>query len=444
MEAMLRSSAPRGLLPRGLGRSYGDAAQNAGGEVVDMTSLSGILDLDTHAGLVTVLGGTSLDTLTRALVPLGLFVPVTPGTRFVTVGGAIACDIHGKNHHRDGGFADHVVSFDLCTPERGRITVRPGQDGDVFHATAGGMGLTGIIVQATLRLLRISTSLMRVDTERASDLDDLMARMATRDDLYRYSVAWIDCLSGGQGFGRGILTRADHADADDLPARLSRDPLAYDPRIRLSARLLVPPFVLRRETASLFNGAWYRKSPRLVQGGLQPLASFFHPLDALAHWNRLYGPAGFLQYQFVVPFGAENTIRETLERLTKAGCPVYMGVLKRFGPGAGMLSFPRPGWTLALDVPAGAHGLGSLMDALDDGVATAGGRVYLAKDARLRPELLPIMYPELGKWRAVREALDPGHVMRSDMDRRLGLSGHPAPAPAAAPNGRAPKVGTTG
>jgi decaprenylphospho-beta-D-ribofuranose 2-oxidase len=413
--AALSGSGSRGVLARGLGRSYGDAAQNAGGRVLEMTGLASVREVDLDAATVTVDAGISIEALTRLLLPLGLFVHVTPGTWHVTVGGAIAADVHGKNHHVDGSFCEHVLSFELVTPGGETVTAEPGDE--LFDATAGGMGLTGVIVSARLRLLRVGSGYMVVDRERAADLDDLMSRMVARDGEYRYSVAWIDCLARGARLGRSVLIRGDHADA---AAANGNGALPHG--VRLAAPAWTPPGLLRRSTVRLFNEAYYRAAPRRETGRLEHLRSFFYPLDSVAAWNRIYGPTGFLQYQLAVPTGAEDALRESLERLSAAGCPSFLAVLKRFGPQrTGLISFPLEGWTLALDVPATVSGLGPLLDGLDELVAEAGGRVYLAKDSRLRPDVLAAMYPRLGEWRELRARVDPDAVMRSDLARRLEL-----------------------
>ncbi|WP_406318400.1 FAD-binding oxidoreductase [Streptosporangium sp. NBC_01639] len=413
---LVRRAPGRGVAARGLGRSYGDAAQNSGGLVLDCTALTS-WSLDESTGLVTAAAGVSLHDLMAALVPRGWFVPVTPGTRYVTVGGAVAADVHGKNHHAESSFGAHLRSLILVTADGGSRTLTP--DSALFWATVGGMGLTGVITEAVFRCLPITTSRMRVDVERTRDLDHTLETMTATDDRYRYTVAWIDLLASGGRMGRSVLTRGDHADRDELPR--GADPLAFAPASRLKAPPWAPNGLLNPVTVRAFNEAWYRRA-RPRTGLVQGIAPFFHPLDSVDGWNRVYGSNGFVQYQFVVPFGAEATLRRIVSRLSAEGVVSFLSVLKRFGPGTpGMLSFPVPGWTLALDIPAGRRGLAGLLREFDDWVAESGGRIYLAKDSRMPAETMAAMYPRLGEWRKVRDEVDPGGVFRSDLARRLGL-----------------------
>ncbi|WP_449351813.1 FAD-binding protein [Streptomyces shaanxiensis] len=426
--AAVRGCGARGGIPRGLGRAYGDAAQNAGGAVFDMTGLDRVHAIDADGGTVLCDAGVSLHRLMEVLLPLGWFVPVTPGTRHVTVGGAIGADVHGKNHHVSGSFSRHVLSFELLTADGEIRTVR--RDTPLFDATTGGMGLTGMILTATVQLQPVETSLMSVDTERARDLDDLMARLTATDHAYRYSVAWIDLLARGAATGRAVLTRGNHAPLNALRAsgtpghgtRARRDPPAFrTPRFPAPPAFL-PEGLLNRTTVGLFNELWYRKAPRARTGRLQRIPAFFHPLDGVPHWNRVYGRGGLVQYQFVVGHGHEEALHRIVRRVSGHRCPSFLAVLKRFGDAdPGWLSFPVPGWTLALDLPARLPGLGPLLDALDDEVAAVAGRVCLAKDSRLRPELLATMYPRLDDFRALRAELDPRGVFTSDLSRRLAL-----------------------
>jgi decaprenylphospho-beta-D-ribofuranose 2-oxidase len=413
--------AERGTIARGLGRSYGDAAQNAGGRVVDTTAVLDF-DLDPATGVVRAAGGASLDAILRTLVPAGYFVPVTPGTRYVTVGGAVAADIHGKDHHHIGSWCDHVLSLTLALPDGTIAEVGPDRDPDLFWATAGGMGLTGLILEATFRCRPIETSRLVVDTDRTQDLDEVMAMMDAGDADYDYSVAFLDLMARGRSTGRAVLTRARFAHGDEVPGdEIARR--AYDPKVLAVAPPGVPSGLLNRLTVPVLTEAWYRKSPRRRRDELQTIPTFFHPLDMIDRWNRMYGPRGFLQWQYVVPFGAEDVVRHTVERLNSSGAAIFVAVLKRFGPAnPGPLSFPLPGWTLAVDLAVGSPPLGALLDELDHDVVTAGGRVYLAKDSRLDPALLDAMYPRLDEWRAVRRRVDPDGRLRSDLGRRLGLS----------------------
>jgi len=406
-----------------LGRSYGDAAQCAGGTVIDTSSFDSIGPIDPVTGTVEVGGGASLDQLIRQSLPLGWFLPVSPGTRHVTIGGAIAADVHGKNHHRDGSFSSHVTSLTLVTPT-GTLAVGPDTDSELFWATAGGMGLTGVIVSASVRLLRVETGWMLVDSERFADLDDLMATMESSDGTYRYSVAWLDCSLGRRAIGRSVLTRGDHVPRGELGSARSNTAIALprSPRLRVPAP--APRGLVNPGTVRAFNELWFRRCPPGQSSALRSLSSFFYPLDAVGNWNLLYGRDGFVQYQFVVGPRDGEAVREAMVAARDSKVPASLAVMKRFGPGnPGPLSFPIEGWTLALDFAIGPQGLPSLLDRLDELVASAGGRVYLAKDSRLRPEFVTVMYPRIGELAAVRRKVDPDGVLRSDLSRRLGLTG---------------------
>lgn len=408
----------RGIVARGLGRSYGDPAQNAGGLVLDMTSLDQVISFDGRAGTVHAEAGVSLDTLMRLLLPAGWFLPVTPGTRQVTVGGAIAADVHGKNHHRDGSFGRYVTRLRLAMTDGTVREVSPDSDPALFWATTGGMGLTGVVLDATVRLIPVQTSSMLVDTVRSGDLDHLLAALEQADH-HRYSVAWLDCLARGRHMGRGIVTSGEHAASDEVPVAgpTSR---SFAPRAIVGSPSWVPTGLLSRASIAAFNQAWYRKAPRSRVEELQGIGAFFHPLDGVRSWNLLYGARGLLQYQCVVP--DESSLRLILDRISTAQAPSFLTVLKRLGPGtSGPLSFPRPGWTLTLDFPVVTPGLRDLLGGLDAIVAGSGGALYLAKDSRMAPELLAATYPRLAEWAAVRDRVDPQRRLRSDQSRRLSL-----------------------
>ncbi|HEY7857653.1 MAG TPA: FAD-binding oxidoreductase [Candidatus Nanopelagicales bacterium] len=408
----------RGVVARGLGRSYGDPAQNAGGLVLDMTALDKVISFDGQTGTVHTEAGVSLDTLARVLLPTGWFLPVTPGTRQVTVGGAIAADVHGKNHHRDGSFGRYVTRFGLATADGTVREVSPETEPALFWATTGGMGLTGVMLDATIRLIPVQTSSMLVDTVRAADLDQLLVALEQADH-HRYSVAWLDCLARGRHMGRGVVTSGEHATHDQVPVAgpTSR---SFAPRAFVGAPSWVPTGLLNRASIAAFNQAWYRKTPRSRNDELQGIGTFFHPLDGVRSWNRLYGPRGLLQYQCVVP--DEGSLRAVLDRISTAQAPSFLTVLKRLGPGTpGPLSFPRPGWTLTLDFPVETPGLSGLLDGLDRIVAGSGGALYLAKDSRMAPDLLAATYPRLAEWSELRDRVDPHRRLRSDQSRRLSL-----------------------
>jgi len=331
IQHLVQGAESSGMIPRGLGRSYGDAAQASDAAVLDLGAFNAI-QLDPQTGTVTAGAGASLNEILRVIVPAGFFLPVTPGTRNVTVGGAIAADVHGKNHHVDGSFGNHVIGLKLIDGQGTLLTLRPDDPNpsgrEAFWATVGGMGLTGVIVEASFRLIPISSSLISVDTDRYRDFYGLMAAMAAADARYCYSVAWVDSLHPA---GRGVLTCGDHAAAEQLPSGQRQDPLAYDPRALAGAPAFLPGGLLNTWTVRAFNETWYRKAPQHRKDELQGIAPYFHPLDGVKDWDRIYGPAGFLQYQFAVPDQASHLVAHTLETLRKVGAPSFLTVLKRLG-----------------------------------------------------------------------------------------------------------------
>jgi decaprenylphospho-beta-D-ribofuranose 2-oxidase len=409
LRAALDSAGHRRALPRGMGRSYGDAAQISGGLVIDTTRLKRI-ELDRDRGTVAAQAGVSIGELLRAVVPAGWMVPVVPGTQHVTVGGAIASDIHGKNHGTAGTFSAHVEALSLMHADGELVELQPETPDAQFEATLGGMGLTGIVVDARIKLSPISGAMLSVDTDRVRSLDGALAALGARGGPYR--VAWLDLLSTPSV--RGVVTRAEHVDAPGDGAAVVRS--------RATVPRAWPAGALRPATVRACNALKYASAPRNQRGRLEPLGRHMFPLDSLDEWPRLYGRQGLLQYQLVVPTGAEQVLEHVIERLRRGRAPCYLAVLKDFGPANGApLSFPLAGWTLTLDIPRAAPALELLLQGFDRVVAEAGGRVYLSKDARLAPDTVRAMYPRLDEWRAARDRVDPDRVWCSDLARRVGL-----------------------
>ncbi|HEV3070804.1 MAG TPA: FAD-binding oxidoreductase [Solirubrobacteraceae bacterium] len=433
-QALSAAPSDRGAIARGAGRSYGDPAQNAGGTVIDTTSLRGVHELDARCGLVSVGAGTTLAELLRYLLPHDLTLSVLPGTRHVTVAGAIAADVHGKNHLRDGSFVRHVASLTLCTPTGEVLEVSHEHEPELLLATAGGMGLTGVITRVTLRTCALRTPWVAADIDRTADLEQALALMDGQRN-HRYAIAWVDLCGRDGAWGRAVVTRCDDLPAEGSassgpppgtprPRHTPHDPrssqLAAKPLLSIPAGM--PGWMLRPASVRAFNAWHWRSAPQRERGRLLDMRAHLFPLDAVGSWNRLYGAAGLMQYQFVVPHGQVRTLRTAAEHLRRQRLPVYLATIKRFGEASGgPLSFPLPGWTLAMDIPADAPGLHAALDELDELVAQAGGRVYLAKDVRLRPQTLAAMYPQLARFQELRARVDPRGAMRSDMARRLGL-----------------------
>jgi decaprenylphospho-beta-D-ribofuranose 2-oxidase len=413
----------RGVIARGLGRSYGDNAQNGGGLVIDMPALNKIHSMNRDTHVVDVDGGVNLDQLMRAALPLGLWVPVLPGTRQVTIGGAIACDIHGKNHHSAGSFGNHVLSMDLLTADGEVRTLTPdGEESELFWATVGGNGLTGIILRATIAMTPTETAYFIADGDVTGSLDETIAFHSDgSEENYTYSSAWFDAISAPPKLGRAAISRGSLAKLDQLPEKLQKNPLKFDAPQLLTIPDIVPNGMLvGKYTFGPIGELWYRKSGT-YRGKVQNLTQFYHPLDMFGEWNRAYGPAGFGQYQFVVPTEAVDEFKKIIVDIQRSGHYSFLNVFKLFGPGnKAPLSFPIPGWNVCVDFPI-KPGLGEFLDGLDKRVLEFGGRLYTAKDNRTTAEMFHAMYPRIDEWIAVRRKVDPDGVFASDMARRLEL-----------------------
>lgn len=424
-EIVARAPQPS-LLPRGLGRSYGDAAVNAGSGVIQSERLDRLLAFEPESGLLRCEAAVSLAEILDVFLPRGFFFPVTPGTKFITVGGAIAADVHGKNHHRSGSMAASLLDFRLLTACGEVLTCSREENADLFWATLGGMGLTGVILEAGLHLRRVSSGYMSVDTEKMRDLDQALERCSASDDRYDYGVAWIDCLARGRSLGRSVLMRANHAEPGELPAQRRQEPYHVRRRWRPTVPFLLPNQTLNPLTVRAFNFAMYH-SYRSGHG-VADCDGYFYPLDNMAHhWNRIYGRRGMLQYQLALPAETSREgLVEVLTELSSARRASFLAVLKSFGPeSGGLLSFPRPGFTLALDLPNTGPDLIAALHRLDRIVARHGGRVYLAKDACLEPEVFREMYPALPRFQEIKAKVDPQARFSSSQARRLGIVAHP-------------------
>jgi decaprenylphospho-beta-D-ribofuranose 2-oxidase len=404
----------RGLCLYAGGRSYGDCALNDGGAALITTRLDRVLRFDEATGLIEVEPGVTFQRLLAAFLPRGFLAPVTPGTGFATIGGAVANDVHGKNHERDGSFGQHVTEIDLLCPDGTARTVTPA-DTTLFRATLGGLGLTGFITRIAFRMKRVPGAWVQVREQRIGDLDRFLDAMAERADA-PYCVGWIDATSRGAALGRGIL---------EVAAPLASD-FAAPPSRRRAVPVDFPGFALNPLTVAAFNAVYWRRVP--AEGRTRPvhLGRFLYPLDAIQGWNRIYGRRGFYQFQCVVPYETgPAALRDLLETIATSRQASFLAVLKRLGAGrAGYLSFPMPGYTLALDFPR-KPGIEEFYARLCAVTLRAGGRVYLAKDALLTGPMLRAMYPEFASFQQVLAEIDPQRRLQSDMARRLALQDPP-------------------
>lgn len=424
VEAALADRDGKPLLAHGLGRSYGDAALIEGGRVVLTRRLDKMLAFDPTTGWARVEAGVTLKGLIETFLPRGFWPPVVAGTWHVTVGGAIASDIHGKNHHADGTFCDHVRRVELLTASGEIVTCDAETEPELFWATVGGQGLTGVILAADIQLRPVHNEYFEVESLQVKNLDHFF-EVSAESAHFTHTVTWLDSLATGDAMGRGIFMRGRHAEPGAKPTGGALAKLAAKISPLLDVPVDLPDWLMNNLTMRLFNEGFYHKHPSGVVRGVQHYAPYFFPLDFIRNWNRGYGARGMLQYQLVVPREPDHrVIREILTQVSSAGMPSFLTVFKEFGDGAHpWLSFPRPGVTLALDFPNLGNAVHHLFERLDALVADAGGRVYLTKDARLPRATFRRMYPDWSAWKAVRDRWDPDHVFQSSLGQRLGLSG---------------------
>ena len=416
----------RGVIARGMGRSYGDPAQNGGGLVVDMTPLNRIHSIDPDTGIVDVDAGVTLDQLMKAALPYGLWVPVLPGTRQVTIGGAIGPDIHGKNHHSAGSFGDHVLSMELLVADGRVLHLEPtGENSELFWATVGGMGLTGIILRARIQMTFTETAYFIADTDRTDTLDETIALHSDGSEVnYTYSSAWFDAISAPPKTGRSTISRGSLATLDqlkELAPKLAKDPLKFNAPQLMTVPDIFPSWTMNKLSLMAIGEAYYFMG-KPARNQVQNLTQFYQPLDLIGEWNRGYGKAGFLQYQFVVPTDAVEPFKDIIYDIQASGHYTALNVFKLFGEGnQAPLSYPMKGWNVCVDFPI-RPGLNEFLDRLDDQVMQFGGRLYLAKESRTSAEKFHKMYPGLPGWLKTRREIDPTGVFASDMSRRLELN----------------------
>lgn len=393
------SETPYPLLPYGLGRSYGDSCLNDGGTLLDLSPLDRLLEFDDETGVLRAEAGMSLEQILNFAVPKGWFLPVTPGTKFVTLGGAVANDVHGKNHHQAGTFGRHVRAFELLRSDGTRLYCSPFDNVELFKATIGGLGLTGLITWAEVALRPITSALIDHENVKFANLDEFFEISAASDKHYEYTVAWVDCAAQGNNLGRGIFMRGNHADVSGE--------LKVSPPSKLRAPIDAPNIALNRFTIGAFNTVYYGKQRSKSVKNRSHYEGFFYPLDAVGAWNRIYGKRGFLQYQFALPYaGDPGVTKEIFSRIAASKLGSFLAVLKMFGdlPSPGMLSFPTAGVTLALDFPNEGERTFQLLEALDAIIRDNGGRVYPAKDARMSAASFQQFFPN---WQAFAQHIDP-------------------------------------
>lgn len=404
-------------IARGMGRCYGDAS--LGANVLSTLKFNKITAFDTNNGVIECQAGFTLDEVLQVAVPKGWFLPVTPGTKFVSVGGAVASDIHGKNHHKEGSFSQHTLSITVLCGDGKIYTCSKSENKDLFEATCGGMGLTGVILSVKFQLKRITTSYITQRQIKATNLDELL-RLFEEYKEYTYSVAWVDCLATGKDFGRSILILGEHTEAEEIREKQIKNPLKVHSEASLNIPFNFPPFVLNRYSIKLFNVAYYLKNLKKVQENIVHYDGFFYPLDNIRNWNRMYGKAGFVQYQFVLPLSQVEGLKTIMNRIADKKQGSFLSVLKVFGKQNDLISFPEEGYTLALDFPM-TNNILKFLDELDQIVMKCGGRIYLTKDARMNKEFFRRSYPRLDEFVQIVNKYNPNAKFQSVQSERLSI-----------------------
>ena len=409
----------KSVIARGLGRSYGDQATNKGYHVAICTELKSVLNWDEQEGILECEAGLSLEDIINEFAPKGWFPMICPGTKFVTIGGAIANDIHGKAHHVTGSFVNCVVSFNILLADGSTVTASRTENEDLFWANFGGLGLLGIILTAKIKLRKIETTYFRQKSMKIKNLDDMLESLAKYDHKFNYVVAWLNAMATGNKSGSGVLTMGSEAKLNELPEKLKADPLKLHTSTKVSIPVFLPGFALNNFTVKILN-----RIIAFVQNSSKDFVhyeKFFFPLDAINNWNKGYGKRGFIQYQFVIPIenGKEN-MAEILKMIAESGCTPFLNVFKTLGESQGIISFPFKGYTLAIDFPITPK-LFEFTPKLDAKVLEVGGRLYLGKDALLDESMFKKMYPQVKEWLAIKQKYDPTNKFSSDLARRVGL-----------------------
>lgn len=406
-------------IARGNGRCYGDAS--LADTTISTLKFDKVLSFDKEKGIVDCQSGVMLDMILEFIVPAGWFLPVTPGTKFITVGGAVASDVHGKNHHVDGAFSRHILDMQVLLSNGEIVHCNKTENADLFDATCGGMGLTGVILTVQFQLKRIETAFISQKVVRADNLEELIS-LFEKYNHYTYSVAWIDCIKKGKGFGRSVLMMGEHSTEKELTEKQrSAGALKMPPKKSITFPINLPSWALNNITVRAFNFLYYNKNLKKIKDNVISYEPFFYPLDAILHWNRGYGKKGFIQYQFVIPMEHKDGLVTILNKISEKGWGSFLAILKVFGEQNDLISFPMRGYTLALDFPV-RNGLFEFLDELDQIVLEHNGRIYLSKDARMKSKTFWKGYEHSNEFLSSVNKYNPQKKFQSAQSERLEIT----------------------